>query len=369
MALFLNKIQLTNFRNLERDIVTLSPKINCIFGGNGNGKTNLLEGIHFSLLGKSFRKGSTFSQMLSINNENSEISFNLRLDEIRPNSESNPISLTGKIDQKGVQKFLNGSPFKGKLDFSAVFIGPFDSYNFHQLAKFRRHWFDHHLGMIDSQYRLTLKEYQVALKFRNGLLKKKPSQYRQQIAAVDPKIAEVTLQLIALKQSLLGEINQYCNSTFQKLFSEKHQLTINLESQFVSSDYHEIINALSDNLPIDEVRGHTTIGAHRDDYLFLFDNFNSYDFCSLGQQKMSYLSLMFAYIELFRYKCGAYPVVLIDDVSGELDRNRWHQLVKYLESSQFQVLITTANEEFLQELTRIVDASMIKISDGGVVTV
>jgi DNA replication and repair protein RecF len=368
MALFLEKIQLTNFRNLNSDIVSFSPSINCIFGGNGNGKTNLLEGVHFSLLGKSFRKGSAFSQILSINSERSEIQYRLLLNQKDQNSDDSPISLTGKVDAIGGSKFLNGSPFKGKAELSAVFVGPFDSYNFHQLAKFRRHWFDHHLGMIDSSYKSLLRDYQNALRFRNGLLKKKPSQHREQIEAIDPKVAELTLELVKTKKRLLGEINQYCNSTFQKLFSEKHQLIINLESQFSSSSYDEIIVALKENIPVDEVRGHTTIGVHRDDYLFLFDDFNSYDFCSLGQQKMSYLSLIFAYIELFRYKCGSYPVVLIDDVSGELDRSRWHQLVDYLKSSRFQVLITTANEDFLEELQKIVDATMIEISDGRVVT-
>src|SRR5690606_34270057 len=96
------------------------------------------------------------------------------------------------------------------------------------------------------------------------------------------------------------------------------------------------------------------------------DGLNSYDYCSLGQQKMSYLSLLFAYIELFRYKYTSYPIVLIDDVSGELDRFRWQKLVEYLEKSEFQVLITTANEKFKEELERIVGASKLYVESGSV---
>lgn len=81
---------------------------------------------------------------------------------------------------------------------------------------------------------------------------------------------------------------------------------------------------------------------------------------------MSYLSLIFAYIELFRYNFNTYPIVLIDDVSGELDKARWGRLVKFLEQREFQVLITTANEKFKEELEKINGANKIYISNGSV---
>ena len=107
--------------------------------------------------------------------------------------------------------------------------------------------------------------------------------------------------------------------------------------------------------------GHTSYGIHKDDYLFEFDGVNAYDYCSLGQQKMSYLSLLFAYIELFRYKFTAYPIVLIDDVSGELDASRWARLIQYLKDAEFQVLITTANEKFREELEKIEGTTVMRI--------
>jgi DNA replication and repair protein RecF len=91
---------------------------------------------------------------------------------------------------------------------------------------------------------------------------------------------------------------------------------------------------------------------------------NSTDFCSLGQQKMSYLSLLFAYIELFRYKIGSFPIVLMDDVSGELDQARWENLVRYLGNADFQTLITTANDAFRRELERIEGTKKIFVSSG-----
>ena len=79
---------------------------------------------------------------------------------------------------------------------------------------------------------------------------------------------------------------------------------------------------------------------------------------------MSYLSLVFAYIELFRYKFNSYPIVLIDDISGELDKDRWQKLVDHLDKKKFQVLITTANESFKNKLEKIKDVRKIYISSG-----
>ena len=81
---------------------------------------------------------------------------------------------------------------------------------------------------------------------------------------------------------------------------------------------------------------------------------------------MSFISLIFAYIELFRYKFMSYPIVLIDDVSGELDSVRWKNLIQYLKTKDFQVLITTANDSFKEELENIDSANKIYISSGSI---
>ena len=126
---------------------------------------------------------------------------------------------------------------------------------------------------------------------------------------------------------------------------------------------------LRENFEKDRVMGVTTYGIHKDDYLLLFDQFLATEFCSLGQQKTSFLSLVFAYISLFRYKFNSFPIVLIDDVSGELDQLRWKNLVEYLERCSFQVLITTANEKFKEELLRIDSAQKLKVEAGIVSTI
>ena len=94
-----------------------------------------------------------------------------------------------------------------------------------------------------------------------------------------------------------------------------------------------------------------------------FNNLNAIDFCSLGQQKMCFLSLVFSYIN-HSNSIDKKPIILMDDVSGELDSVRWSNLVNYLKNEDFQIIITSANSAFQRELESILEAKIINVKDG-----
>lgn len=359
----ISKLQVTNFRNLNPDVLTFTDGINCILGENGNGKTNILEAIHVLATKKSFRKNTSFPQFLSIDGAKPEIIFSSVLED----EQHQKHSYSSKMTNESIQWFFDGSPIKRRLDIKVVFINPFDSYGFHNNASDRREWIDYFLSQLDGQYKKNLSKYIQALRFRNALLAKKPSKFKEQVIAADGELAALSVALTARRIDFLNEIEPFIGDTFQQIFSDKHKLQINLDSRIIGLSANQVQKVLLNNLETDCERGHTSYGPHKDDYVLLFDGLNSFDFCSLGQQKMSYLSLLFAYIELFRYKYMSYPIVLIDDVSGELDQHRWRRLVEYLEKREFQVLITTANEKFKEELDRISGANKIFIKGGSVI--
>jgi DNA replication and repair protein RecF len=356
------KLQVTNFRNLEDQIISFSAGINCILGENGNGKTNILEALYVLATKKSFRKNAGFPQYLGMDGEKQEILFN----SVFRSEEDKQISLSGKMNEDASSFYMNGKPIKRINNIKMVFINPFDSYSFHNTPGFRRTWFNQYISMLSCNYKKTLTKYNTALRFRNNLLSKRPPHYRDQVNAIDREIAKHSVIIINERLRFLDDIHSYCGDIFKEIFSEKHDLKISLESKFLNLNENEIFDALQEGLARDILIGRTTCGVHKDDYILLFDGLNSYDYCSLGQQKMSFLSLLFAYIKLFRYKFNSYPIVLIDDVSGELDKYRWRNLVSYLEKSNFQVLITTANEKFKEELDRLEDATRIFISSGSI---
>jgi DNA replication and repair protein RecF len=263
---------------------------------------------------------------------------------------SNGSTYTGTLNTNGHKWFIDNKPTKRKLDTSAVFINPFDSYSFHHQASFRRHWFDQHIGIYNKEFKTVLNKYNTALRFRNALLGKRSQTYDVQMESIDKQIVEYSVVLIQYREDFLTNINQYLSETFKKIFDHEHFLKMEIKSKFKGLTASEIKDFLKNNFEKDNAIGHTSSGVHKDDYIFFFDGMSSYEYCSLGQQKMSFLSLIFAFIDLFRAKYGVYPMVLIDDVSGELDSLRWKNLIQYLEAKKFQVFITTANEAFEKEL-------------------
>jgi DNA replication and repair protein RecF len=356
----ISRLQVQNFRNLYPEMIEFGSGINCIVGRNGNGKTNILEAIYFLSTKKSFRKKTGFPQILSIDGEKPEIIIS----SVFKDSENNMIPLSAKLEDKASSWFLDGKPIKRRPPIKVVFINPFDSYNFHQSASARRYFFDTHIGQLDDVYRSLMARYNNFLRQRNTLLSKRPSKYQEQIAAIDVNMARYNFEITQKRVEFINNLGPHLSEIFQELFSLDHTLEISLSSKLIGLTQEQIHQLMAKNLPEDERLGHTKLGIHRDDFIIFFDGINSLDYCSLGQQKITYLSLLFAYIDLFRYKFKTYPIVLIDDVSGELDELRWERLVSYLKRGNFQVLITTANDNFKQELEKIEDSTEITVSGG-----
>ncbi len=265
------------------------------------------------------------------------------------------------------ERFLNNIPEKKKTPATSVFINPFDSYNFHTSSTFRRQWMDSHISLMDPEHRQVLARFQKSMRFRNSILGFGGKNASSQLRAIDEQISEYSAFITQRRYEFLQELNKHITPTFRAIFAEEHSLQLDLDSLFLHWDQKRIYDFYRHQEVSDIKAEVTQVGIHRDDYIFNFDGLNAFEFCSLGQQKMGFLSLIFAYIELFRYKFNSYPIVLIDDVSGELDSQRWKNLIQYLETKKFQVLITTANENFGKELGEIPNSKKFYIEQGKLV--
>jgi DNA replication and repair protein RecF len=355
----IKKLQTQNFRNLKNSIFNFNPGINCILGENGNGKTNLLEAIFYITNKKSFRKNTNFSQMINIEGENPEIILQSVFED---NEEL--VSYSVRMTDLLEERFLGNKREKSKTPSSSIFINPFDAYNFHTSATFRRHWMDSNISLGDKEYRQVLNRFQKSMKFRNTLLAIGGKDISNQLRAIDEQVSEYSDILTRKRFEFLATLNKFITPTFKAIFSEEHILELSLDSIFIHWDKKKIFDFYRHQEATDIKTRMTQTGIHRDDYIFNFDGLNAFEFCSLGQQKMAFLSLIFAYIELFRYKYDSYPIVLIDDVSGELDSQRWKNLIQYLGTKDFQVMITTANESFGKELEQIPASKKFYIKHG-----
>ncbi len=357
----IRRLRAENFRNLAEVPVEFSPGINCIFGPNGNGKTNLLEAVHLLTNRRSFRKNTGFAQMLNIEGQDTEI----KISAVFADPDRGDLAVSGRLREVGDEWWLENRPEKAKFGAESVFLNPFDSYAFHTSASFRRQWLDSHLGQLDPEYRKALNKFVKALRQRNSLLAGSSGSSAQlQLMALDRPFSELAAFLVGRRLYWAEELNRFITPAFREIFAENHELLLGIDTRFRHADAAKIYDHYRQSEKTDFLAGLTRSGIHRDDTLFSFDGLNSFEFCSLGQQKAGFLSLMFAFIELFRYKFSFYPIVLIDDVSGELDSDRWKNLIHYLRGKTFQVLITTANENFRMELEKIPHAHRIFMGHG-----
>ncbi|MES2528372.1 MAG: DNA replication and repair protein RecF [Bdellovibrionota bacterium] len=359
----IKKLQTQNFRNLSASVFEFNSGINCIFGQNGNGKTNLLEAVYLLTNKKSFRKNTSYSQMIDIEGGQPQIIIQSAFER-----EGELTSYSIRIGEELEERFLNNNPEKSKTPSTSVFINPFDSYSFHTSSTFRRQWMDSHIGLIDREYKQISGKFLKAIRFRNSVLGMGGRNASNQLRAIDEQVSEYSAILTAKRHDFLNQLNKFITPTFKAVFAEENTLQMDLDSIFVHWDAKKIFDFYRHQESSDIKAQITQVGIHRDDFIFSFNGLNAFEFCSLGQQKMAFLSLIFAYIELFRYKFSSYPIVLIDDVSGELDSRRWKNLIEYLETKNFQVLITTANENFGKELERIPNSKKFFIEHGGLKT-
>jgi len=358
MSLKLTEIKLENFRNLNFDIdISLSPTINCIFGNNGNGKTNLLEAIYWVCHRKSFKSNTKFAQLLSYDHMRPGIRFYSSFKDDHQSLKYNGEWLNDKKNY-----YYDGIKTKKKPNVDALFINPFDSFLFHQQKTFRKTWIDNHLSMIDLLYKDHLKKYNQAQRQRKKII---TSNFQNPIVDQFEKImVDSSIYITQKREHFLGLINPILSKSFHEFFSIEHNLKIELESVWKTYNKDDRLNDLKTRRQKDSIIGQTSAGIHKDDFIFYFDGMNSYEYCSLGQQKMSYLSLIFSFINFYIDSLNRLPIVLIDDVSGELDNTRWKNLVNFLIKREFQVFITTANENFKHDLMNQENIKEFFVEDG-----
>ena len=354
----LKKIYSENFRNLDKTVFEFSDSINCFFGENGQGKTNILEAIYVLFNKRSFRKNASFPQLLSLECEKPQIIIQSLVNQNDINN-----SLSCRISDKEYINSINGKNTKKTPEIATLFISPFESSQFFSTAKKRREVFDNFISTLDMEYKKNLSKYDKVLRSKNRLLAINATD--RELDAIDSVLSELIILIVKRRLKFIVEISSFLKVIFSEIFSEDHELELELSSLFLTSNVEIANKMLKKAREKERVIGHSSSGVHRDDFVLYFDKLNAIDYCSLGQQKTSYFSLIFAYIKLFRYKFnGIYPILLMDDVSGELDALRWSKLTHYIQSKEFQIFITTANAAFYKELETIVGARKFFIEQG-----
>lgn len=345
----MKKIFTYQFRNLFPGEVCFSPGVNIICGGNGQGKTNLLEAIFLLGRGKSFRanreeeliqwekEGYFIRGMLSFRDGE-------RLLAIK--------SLAGKKEALLDNKPASSLSQLGEL-FTLVIFVPEDLQLVKGAPSHRRRFLDEEISQIQTGYRESVNRYQKVLRERNNLLKRE--KWDEDLGAVlDEQLLTYGSAIVEKRIEVIEKLNPLARLMNRRLSERKEDLLLRYRSilridriSSLESIKRKMHQCMEEKRREEALRRTTLIGPHLDDLEILVNGKNLREFGSQGQQRTTALALKLAQIELFRAEKGEYPVLLLDDVFSELDNHRCMEVGKILQK-KVQSFITTTSLQGLQ---------------------
>ncbi|MCL6612516.1 MAG: DNA replication/repair protein RecF [Peptococcaceae bacterium] len=343
--MIIGRLELKNFRNYANLSWRPHPYINILSGNNAQGKTNLLEAIFFCTAGRSFRT-SREREMIGWTAESCYAAA-----EIEKGESAFEISVC--LSHGGRTHFrLNGQKKnRGKIFRPGLSVSftPADLDLVGGSPSERRKWLDLELGPFDFRYLPSLDKFEKVLSQRNNLLRSGARQGKI-IELIEPWNEQMFLygsSIIMFRMRLLKALFPRLREVFSVLTSGKEEITFNyisslpLEKGMGPADLRGLYEETArKNFGREVERQQTLFGPHRDDLAFFINGSDVRRFGSRGQQRSVVLALKISLMRLFFEEYGEYPVLLLDDVFLELDRQRQRGL-EFILGEEAQVFITS----------------------------
>jgi len=349
----LENLSLVHFKNYRESMVRFSKAVNCLVGDNGSGKTNLLDAIYYLSMTK-----SAFNVIDQQNILHGEDYFTIAGNF---HTEKKKTSVRCSFARGDKKKISNDKiPLEKASDhigaFPVIMIAPNDHEIILEGSDTRRKFFDSLLSQIDKSYLANLIEYNQALKRRNHLLKNMAVggiRDQDQIEPYDHMLLNKGKSIRDKRSTFCREFVPSLMEYYANISGQREQVTLDYQSVFNDEDYFaQFKNALSKDFALER----TTVGIHRDDFIFKINDYPLKKFGSQGQQKSFLISLKLAQFEALRHHKNFKPIVLLDDIFDKLDDHRIHKLVKMIEQGDFgQIFITDARPERTQNFLDKID--------------
>ena len=327
------KLSVQNIRSHESLKIKLSPTVTVITGQNGSGKTSLLEALYIALQGTSFKGGDNDilkhdSPWWSIN-----IDFkdgNNRLIKF------DPARATGRkqfvIDGKTMYRLVP------KYQHPVVLFEPEDLRLLHGSPTRRRQFIDRFICQLNPQYKKAIYKYERALKQRNNLLKK------SYITSDDLFVWNIALSeygsyIIEQRIIFIEKINSQLNEFYNKIANSKDIISIHYSHTYIGDIKQKLLNELHGHIEKDKALGFTSVGPHRHDVIFQYNNSPALSVASRGEVRSIVLALKFLEVDIIEQITDIKPIILLDDVFSELDESRQKNLL----TTDAQIIITSTN--------------------------
>jgi len=331
----LRKLTVRHFRNIGFTALEFSGRRQFLVGANGQGKTNLLEAAGFLTALRSFR--TTENKLLVGHGQHvAAIACELEHERLGDTRVTIKLRRDGKelwCDQTRVTRLAD---FLGK--FPTVVFSSQDLLLVRGAPALRRRWLDLTLAAMDADYFRALQTYARALASRNALLKRGVVADKE-LDAFEQSLAPAAAELIARRTSGIEAIGAALKAAYARLCDGAEPASLKYEPSFDEPSAEMLLARWESGRARDAQFRTTLVGPHRDDFCFSVGRTAARDFASEGQQRSLVLALRLAQAGWFQEKSGVRPVLLADDVLGELDPARRERFWTAVETES-QVIAT-----------------------------
>lgn len=342
----ITSLRVQSIRNHHDFSCVFSPNVTVVTGANGNGKTSLIEAIYIALQGTSFR--GTDTEVLQTGTEWWRIDLGTDKGERIVRFEPTRLSRKKQFDIDG-KTMARLSP---AAKYPVVLFEPDDLRLLHGSPSRRRDFIDRFIAQIDPQYAQAIRRYDRALKQRNSLLKKEEST-RDDLFVWDVALSEYGAQMIETRIAFIERINQYLNDTYHTIAQTNDAVSVHYSHTLIGSTKQRLVSELHARFTLDKQMGFTSIGPHRDDVLFRFNDKQALKIASRGEIRSIILALKFIEVDILSQTTGLMPIILLDDVFSELDSSRQTHLTTQFKNHQ--IIMTSASSTAALDDATVID--------------
>lgn len=325
--MLVSSLRLNNYRNYKVKSLSFKPGSNIIIGKNGVGKTNILESLIVVSNTKSFRTLDD-RDLIKKDEEYSRIECLSDKDKFKV-----------VISQNGKRLYINDNPVKKTSQFigklNCILFKPSDLNLFNDSPKERRRLLDIEIGKVNKEYLNSLLTYNSLLKDKNKLLKgeKIDNDY---LEIIEGKMIEMMKIIIRDRQDFIETINFYINDYYKKISGYDGEIKVVYKK---CSEIEKLEEDIKRSHEKDFLYHYASFGTHHEDYYFYMKNERLETIASQGQTRMVLIAFKLALEEYIRMKINDVPILLLDDILSELDKENKERLLKIIPSDT-QVIIT-----------------------------
>ena len=354
--MYIEKIKLQNFRNYEQLELDLNKNINIIYGNNAQGKTNILEAIFLSSFGKSFRTKKE-KEMIKFNEQSALVEIFYQKKD-RDGKVKIEIGNKKQISLNGI-KLKKLSELLGNINI--VIFTPDDINILKDGPAGRRRFLDMMIGQLRPNYVYNLNMYLKTIEQRNNYLRqiREENKPENMLEIWDENLAEYGEKIYIYRNEFINKIANKINNIHKNITDAKEEIKIEYLSNCDNKENY--LKLLKERRKLDIIKGFTTKGIHRDDFVIYINDKEVSTFGSQGQNRTAVLSLKLSELQVVYDEIGEYPILLLDDFMSELDEERRKNFLNNIKNTQ---VILTGTDKI--ELSGV-EYSMFNVKEGKII--